>query len=170
MQPVPPPPSGILVVGRVAEALGVRVGDIVEVELVERDHRKVSVPVTGIIQSHLGLVAYMDIEALDRLVGDGRRISGVHVSLDALEKDDLFAAIKNTPALASSADRAVARALPGDDRAEHLMIQIVYTTLAVIIAFGVVYNSAASSSRSGRASWRACACSASPGRRSPACC
>jgi putative ABC transport system permease protein len=143
MRPIPPPPSGILLIGRVAEALGVRVGDSVEVELVERDHRKVSVPVTGISQSLVGIDAYMHIEALHRLVGDGRRISGARVSLDALEKDALFAEIKNTPALAFVMLIGLSRERFRATIEENIvMIQIVYTTLAVIVAFGLIYNSA----------------------------
>lgn len=143
MRPIPPPPTGILLIGRVAEALGVRVGDNVEVELVERDHRKVSVPVTGISQSLVGIDAYMQIEALHRLVGDGRRVSGARVALDTLQKDALFAEIKNTPALAFVMLIGLSRERFRATIEENiLMMQIVYTTLAVIVAFGLIYNSA----------------------------
>ncbi|MHB0953984.1 MAG: ABC transporter permease [Allorhizobium sp.] len=143
MRPIPPPPNGILLIGRVAEELNVRVGDMVEVELVERDHRKVMVPVTGISQSLVGIDAHMHIEALDRLVGDGRRISGARISLDALQKDTLFAEVKNTPALAFVMLIGLSRERFRATIEENiLMIQIVYMTLAVIVAFGLIYNSA----------------------------
>ena len=143
MRPIPPPPSGILLIGRIAEELGVRVGDMVEIELLERDHRKVAVPVTGISQSLIGIDAHMNIEALNRLVGDGRRISGARVSLDALEKDALFAEIKNTPALAFVMLIGLSRERFRETIEENIvMIQIVYMTLAVIVAFGLIYNSA----------------------------
>ncbi|GEO83851.1 MULTISPECIES: ABC transporter permease [Alphaproteobacteria] len=143
MRPIPPPPNGILLIGRVADALGLKVGDMVEVELVERDHRKVMVPVTGISQSLVGTDAYMHIEALDRLVGDGRRISGARVSLDALQRDALFAEVKNTPALAFVMLIGLSRERFRATIEENiLMIQIVYMTLAVIVAFGLIYNSA----------------------------
>lgn len=143
MRPIPPPPNGILLIGRVAEALGVRVGDLVEVELVERDHRRVMVPVTGISQSLVGIDAYMHIEALHRLVGDGRRVSGARVALDALEKDALFAEVKNTPALAFVMLIGLSRERFRATIEENIVIiQIVYTTLAVIVAFGLIYNSA----------------------------
>ncbi len=143
MRPIPPPPNGILLIGRVAEALGVRVGDMVEVELVERDHRRVMVPVTGISQSLVGIDAYMHIEALHRLVGDGRRISGARVALDALQKDALFAEVKNTPALAFVMLIGLSRERFRATIEENIVIiQIVYTTLAIIVAFGLIYNSA----------------------------
>ncbi|MFN7011597.1 MAG: ABC transporter permease [Allorhizobium sp.] len=143
MRPMAPPEHGITLIGRVADSLGVRVGDAIEVELVERDHRRVSVPVTGISQSLVGIDAYMHIEALNRLVGDGRRISGARIALDALQRDALFAEVKNTPALAFVMLIGLSRERFRATIEENIvMIQVVYTTLAVIVAFGLIYNSA----------------------------
>lgn len=143
MRPIPPPPNGLLLIGRVADTLGVRVGDTVEVELVEKDHRRIVVPVTGISQSLVGIDAYMHIDALNRLVGDGRRISGARVSLDMLQKDALYAEIKKTPAIAFAMLIGLSRDRFRATIEQNIaMIQVVYTTLAVIVAFGLVYNSA----------------------------
>lgn len=143
MRPMPPPPNGLLLIGRVADTLGVRVGDTVEVELVEKDHRRIVVPVTGISQSLVGIDAYMHIDALNRLVGDGRRISGARVSLDMLQKDALYADIKKTPAIAFAMLIGLSRDRFRATIEQNIaMIQVVYTTLAVIVAFGLVYNSA----------------------------
>ena len=143
MRPIPPPPNGLLLIGRVADTLGVRVGDTVEVELVEKDHRRIVVPVTGISQSLVGIDAYMHIDALNRLVGDGRRISGARVSLDMLQRDALYAEIKKTPAIAFAMLIGLSRDRFRATIEQNIaMIQVVYTTLAVIVAFGLVYNSA----------------------------
>ncbi len=143
MRPMAPPEHGITLIGRVADSLGVRIGDAVEVELVERDHRKVTVPVTGISQSLVGIDAYMHIEAFNRLVGEGRRISGARIALDAQQRDALFAEVKNTPALAFVMLIGLSRERFRATIEENIvMIQIVYTTLAVIVAFGLIYNSA----------------------------
>lgn len=143
MRPIPPPPNGLLLIGRVADTLGVRVGDTVEVELVEKDHHRIVVPVTGISQSLVGIDAYMHIDALNRLVGDGRRISGARVSLDMLQKDALYAEIKKTPAIAFAMLIGLSRDRFRATIEQNIaMIQVVYTTLAVIVAFGLVYNSA----------------------------
>ncbi|NML73095.1 FtsX-like permease family protein [Rhizobium sp. S-51] len=143
MRPMPPPPNGLLLIGRVADTLGVRVGDTVEVELVEKDHRRIVVPVTGISQSLVGIDAYMHIDALNRLVGDGRRISGARVSLDMLQKEALYAEIKKTPAIAFAMLIGLSRDRFRATIEQNIaMIQVVYTTLAVIVAFGLVYNSA----------------------------
>jgi len=143
MRPLEPPSSGLLVIGRVAEALELKVGDMVEVELVEKDHRRIEVPVTGIVQSLVGIDAYMRIDALDRLIGDGRRISGARISVDPVQKEALYDSVKNTPAVSYimliGLSRQQFRATIEKNIAT---MTTVYTTLAVIVAFGLIYNSA----------------------------
>ncbi|MCM2402043.1 ABC transporter permease [Rhizobium sp. S153] len=143
MQPISPPAHGLLLIGRVADMLGARVGDLVEVELVEKDHRRIMVPVTGIAQSLVGTDAYMRIDALDRLIGDGRRITGVRVSLDMAQKEALYAELKETPAIAFAMLIGLSRDRFRATVEQNIStMQVVYTTLAVIVAFGLVYNSA----------------------------
>lgn len=143
MRPMAPSVNGIVLIGRVADALGLRIGDAVEVELVDRDHRKVTVPVTGISQSLVGIDAHMHIEALNRLVGDGRRVSGARLALDTAKRDALFSEVKNTPALAFVMLIGLSRERFRATIEENIaMMQVVYTTLAVIVAFGLIYNSA----------------------------
>ena len=107
------------------------------------ERRTVEAPVTQVIQSYLGLMVYMDIDALARLSGTGPRISGAHLAIDAARLDDLYAAVKETPEVASVALQSIARLRFQETMQENILIMItVYFTLAVIIAFGVVYNSA----------------------------
>jgi putative ABC transport system permease protein len=143
LDPIPPPPSGLMLSERVASLLDLRIGDLAEVELLERAHQTVRVPVTGIVRSYVGLAVYMRAEALDRLVGDGPRISGVRATIDPARLDELYAAIKRTPAIASIALQGISRQRFRETIGENITIMTsVYTALAVIIAFGVVYNSA----------------------------
>jgi putative ABC transport system permease protein len=138
-----PPATGLLVSEHVARLLRLRIGDRAEVELLEHDRRIVSVPVTAIVQSYIGLAVYMRAEALDSLLGDGPRLSGVRVSVDTLRLGDLYAAVKQTPAIASAALQGVSRERFRETIGENITVMTtVYVTLAVIITFGVVYNSA----------------------------
>ena len=140
---VEPPASGLLVSEHVAKLLGLRIGDRAEVELLEKDRRIVSVPVTAIVQSYIGLAVYMRADALNRLLGDGPRLSGVHVSVDPMRLDDLYAVVKRTPAVASIALQGVSREHFRETIGENITVMTtVYVALAVIITFGVVYNSA----------------------------
>jgi putative ABC transport system permease protein len=118
-------------------------GDMAEVELLERGHRKATVRVTGVVQSYVGLGVSMRNDALDRLMGDGPRLSGVHISVDAIRLGELYEAVKQTPAIASISLQGRSRERFRQTIAENITIMTsVYTALAVIITFGIVYNSA----------------------------
>ena len=82
LKPVVLPETGLALGDRVAQILHVDVGDMVRVELLDGDRRTVEAPVTQIIQSYIGLMVFMDIDALARLAGTGPRVSGVHIALD----------------------------------------------------------------------------------------
>ena len=76
----------------------------------ETAHRR-GVPVTAIVQSYFGLAVFMRAGALDRLIGDGPRLSGAQLAVDTRASSALYAAVKRTPAIGSLAlQNAVARA------------------------------------------------------------
>jgi putative ABC transport system permease protein len=141
-KPVKLPESGLVVGERVAEILQLRRGDVVEVEILEGRRGVRQVPVADVIKSYFGLAVFMDIDALDTLVY-GARLTGVHISYDALLQDDLFTAIKSTPGIGSIALQRHALTRFRETIAQNINYSVtIYVTLATIIAFGVVYNSA----------------------------
>ncbi len=143
LNPVVLPETGIALGDRVAEILHVVPGDIVQVEMLDGLRRTVEVPVTQVIQSYIGLMVFMDIDALARLNGTGPRVSGVYVGLDSTRLDELYRAVKQTPQVSGVGLQAASRQQFQEIMRENLVITIsVYFTMAVIIAFGVVYNSA----------------------------
>lgn len=143
LRPVDVPPVGLLISRHLAKLLDLRTGDQVEVELLEKDGRVAFVPVTAIVESYIGLAVYMRAEALDRLLGDGPRLSGVHIMFDPARVDDLYAAVKKTPAIASIALQGISRTRFRETVGENIAVMTTfYVVLAVIITFGVVYNSA----------------------------
>jgi putative ABC transport system permease protein len=143
LRPVLLPETGLALGDRVAEILNLRVGDQVRVEMLDGKRRVHNVPVTQIIQAYIGLNVYMDINALSRLAGAGPAISGTHVDIDPSQLDELYAVVKNTPMIAGVALQTVARQQFRDIMRENIAIMMgVYFGLSLIIAFGVVYNSA----------------------------
>lgn len=141
--PVTLPESGLAIGDRVAGILGVRLGDSVRVEFLDGLRRVVEVPITQIIQSYIGLVVYMDIDALAKLAGTGPRLSGAYLSIDANRLDDLYAAVKATPAIGAIGLQSLAYEQFRATMEENIFIMIaLYIVLSGVIAFGVVYNSA----------------------------
>ncbi|WP_287305003.1 ABC transporter permease, partial [Mesorhizobium sp.] len=141
--PVVLPESGLAMSGMLAQILDVRVGDTVEVDLLEGSRRTVSLPVAALIEDYLGIRGMMDQEALARLLREAPAANGVNVSLDERNRDKFYAALKTMPVVSSLAlqDRSLANFREVTALIVTTMSSI-YTGLAAVIAFGVVYNSA----------------------------
>lgn len=140
---VEPPKQGLLINERLASVLGLSRGDEIEVEIME-GRRGVKRTVVGdVVASFFGLTAYMDMTSLNELLDEGRMVSGVHVALDDMRLDDFYGAIKKTPQAGSLMLQRVSLSKFRETIGENINIMtMVYIALAVIIAIGVVYNSA----------------------------
>jgi putative ABC transport system permease protein len=139
--PIAFPETGIVLSSSLAEILGVRRGDLVEIEIMEGDRATVTERVSAINEGYLGLTAFMEIGALNRLLGEGDIVSGVHVQLDEGSRDEFLAAAKETPSANFVALQKVSLKRFRETLAQNINIMVtVYVVLAAIIAFGVVYN------------------------------
>ncbi len=143
LQPITLPAEGLLLTTRLADFLAARPGDTVTVSVMEGRRPTREMPVVGLIESYLGIGAYMDLAALNRLMLEGPVLSGAYLMTDAAEEERLYRALKDSPAVAGVALRRTALESLRDTLAENLLISVTFTTaFATIIAFGVVYNSA----------------------------
>lgn len=138
-----PPPEGLLLSDRLADKLGVRVGESVTVEL--REGRRVvrEVPVTQLVRDMMGLNAYMDRRALNRLLGEGDVVS--EFTLRTLKGEDLrvLEATKALPRVSGSFSKASMMRNMEEVTARNILIMsAVLTGFAAVIAVGVVYNKA----------------------------
>jgi putative ABC transport system permease protein len=143
LRPVVLPETGLAISVWLAQILGVRVGDFVELDLLEGQRRTVSLPVTALVEDYFGLQGMMDSDALARLMREAPAANSVSVRLDASAHDLFYDAIKRLPTVSGLALQRVSLA----NFREALAVLVntmanIYTGLAVIIAFGVVYNNA----------------------------
>jgi putative ABC transport system permease protein len=83
LRPMAMPEAGLILSEALAEALHVRPGDLVTVEVQEGRRPTVTLPVSGLSVGYVGLGAAMEIGALNRLMGEGALVSGVSLQLDA---------------------------------------------------------------------------------------
>lgn len=142
-RPVRLPEAGLALTDKLARVLGARVGDLVQVETLDRRRLVVDVPVTAVVQGYVGMASYMNLAALNRLNLEGHMISGVDIKLDAAARDALYARVKTMPAVASITLQTLALETLRKTMAENIQVMNgVFTGLALVIAFGVVYNSA----------------------------
>jgi len=140
---IPIPPQGILLTTKLADILGVRRGDVVTVDVLEGARPSRQVTVAGTVDEMIGLSAYMDISALNRMMREGPSISGAYLSVDSRKMQTLYSELKRTPAVAGVAVRGAMLESFYRTIAESLRISTTTLNLfACLIAVGMVYNSA----------------------------
>ena len=101
------------------------------------------VRVSGLVKEYVGINAYMEIDSLNRLLGDGNGISGVYLATDPAERALVYDALKGMPRVAGTmAQEDAIRTFYETMGGTFLLFTFVITVLAASIAFGVVYNSA----------------------------
>ncbi len=137
-------PSGGLVLSlKLAEVLDADVGDLVTVEVLDGRRPTVQVPVSGIVEEYMGTAAYMEIQALRRLIGDGHSLSGAFLKIDPGQADVLYRRLKAIPFVAGVGLKRSAIESFEKTLAETFYVMIFFNLLfSSVIAFGVVYNAA----------------------------
>ncbi len=143
LQPQHLPPDGIVLTDRLAQVLGVAIGERITVEVLEGNQPIRETFVAGLVNEYVGLSAYMRRDALNRLMREGEAISGVLLAADPQHMHNIFAELKEMPRVAGTTARQNAIKNFYDNFAETLLVfTFINTLLAGSVAFGVVYNSA----------------------------
>jgi putative ABC transport system permease protein len=141
-QPIVLPAEGMVMSEKLAEVLGVRVGDELRVEVLEGTRPFVDVPVRGLVTDYAGVAAYMDIGALRRMLKEGDTVNGAYMALDHARWDDFMRELKDTPQAAVVMVKRDQLAAFRETTGQSIgIIRKLYFVLATIVAFGVVYNS-----------------------------
>ncbi|NTU50264.1 MAG: FtsX-like permease family protein [Desulfobulbaceae bacterium] len=143
MKEYPLPPEGLVLTTTLADILGIKRGDTLTVEFLQGERRTENVVVAGLIDEMLGLSAYMNIKALDRLAGDGGAVTAAYLRLDSAKAKSVYSDFKHMPkvsgammlkAMRESYDKVLAESM--------LTTTTILTLFACTIAFAVVYNGA----------------------------
>src|SRR4029453_4170538 len=102
--------SGLLLSAKLGEILGVKPGDTVRIEVQEGRRPVLDTVISGTIPAFAGMGAYMDIDALRRLMREGVTVSGAHVVVDGARWVDFLAKVKEASRVGSLAITKEARA------------------------------------------------------------
>jgi putative ABC transport system permease protein len=137
------PQGGAVVTRWLAERLGLHKDDRLWLEIRENRRRFVTTPLVGVVDEPLGSAAYMDLAAMGRLLGEPATYSSVGVAIDPTRARDLYAVLKQTPAaMAVDFRRGSLASYRSMSDSVVTFVQRIEVVFAVVIAFGVVYNSA----------------------------
>jgi putative ABC transport system permease protein len=142
-RPLSLPPEGLVLSRILGDLLDVAVGQTLVVEVLEGARPVRTIPVAALVDDALGLNAWMDGDALHRLLREGRTLSGAHLLVDPAQADALYRRLKSLPAVGGvSVTKAALRSFQEITAQNFTIITTFNVAFAVIIAFGVVYNAA----------------------------
>ena len=102
-----------------------------------------AVPLVGLAEDFAGMAAYMNMHALNRLLGEGDIITGANFRVDAAHRGEFLRALKGVPKLSFVAIKESMRENFRQTTAASIgLLQKIYSAFALVVAFGVVYNNA----------------------------
>jgi putative ABC transport system permease protein len=136
-------PDGLLMTDRLADKLGLRVGDTVTVEVREGRRPVRQIVVERTVRDMMGLNAYMDRQALNRLLGDGDVASLFSIAVERGMATQVLQATQAMPRVAGAFSKATMLRNMQEVSARNILIMsTILTAFAGVIAVGVVYNNA----------------------------
>ena len=135
--------EGLVMADRLADKLGLRVGQTVRVEVLEGTPRTVFVPLTATVREMMGLSAYMERRALNALLQEGDMSTQFALAIERGSEAEMLQASKQLPRVAGAFSKATVLRNMQEVSARNIRIMsAVLTIFAVVIAVGVVYNNA----------------------------
>jgi putative ABC transport system permease protein len=139
--PIALPTQGIVLSAPLADILAVKVGDSLTLDIRSGSQPVVTTRVSGIAESLLGAPAYMDLEALNRLIHEPQRVSGAYLSIEDGAQDAVYAALKNMPMVAGvslriEAEKAFQKIMDEGAGSSRFIMGF----MAFAITFGIIYN------------------------------
>ncbi|WP_162301490.1 ABC transporter permease [Cognatilysobacter segetis] len=141
--PIAPPSGGIVLTDYLARWLGAAPGQVLQVEVLSGRRPVLMLPLAGTVEEPFGSQAYMRRATLDRALGEGPRIDGAQLAVDANALRDVHAQLARRPAVASL-DRpreAILNFYEGMARTV-LTFTVISTLFGAVITAGVTYSSA----------------------------
>jgi putative ABC transport system permease protein len=139
----PPPSDGLLLTDRLADRLKVRPGQTVRLEFLEGRREAVQIQVAGVVSEMMGMNAYIERRALNRLLREGDLVNQLTVSVERGHDAALLTQLKEQPRIGAAVSKVAMRKNIDELTARNMLVfSAVLTGFATIIAIGVVYNNA----------------------------
>lgn len=140
---IAPPPDGIIVSAKLAEVLGAKVGDELVVEALEGRRPIGPVRLAGLAKDFSGIAAYMELSSINDFLGEGDIITGASFTIDGAKRAEFLHALKEIPRISWISVKNSLRESFRTTTAKMMgMLTTLYLSMAVIVAFGVIYNNA----------------------------
>jgi len=137
------PPEGLVLPVGLARALGVQVGDTLDVELTELGGARRRLAVGATLDEMINASAYLERRTLNRLLHEGDIASGAYLAIDEAAESSVFAQLKRLPGVAGTSSRSAMLENFRKTTAENMSTSVgIVVFAACVIAAGVIYNQA----------------------------
>ncbi|MBT8112129.1 MAG: FtsX-like permease family protein, partial [Gammaproteobacteria bacterium] len=134
--------DGLSLNSMLAKKPQVAVGDTVHVKILQERRPEIVIPVVDIFESYIGMPAYMNLDALNRLMKEGKQVEYLNLLVDVKHESKLFAKLKELPDVAAVSLLQAAIDTFNKTMAETLLIYVtIFSSFGCVLAFGLVYNS-----------------------------
>ena len=135
------PLEGLMLTDRLAAKLAARPGDQIEVQVLEGRMPIRHIAMCCTVRDMMGLNAYMERGALNRLMGEGDLSSQFTLALEQGTEAQTLQATRSLPRVAGTFSKATLRANMQQVSGRNVRIMsTVMTAFAAVIAVGIVYN------------------------------
>ncbi|MEM8866476.1 MAG: FtsX-like permease family protein, partial [Planctomycetota bacterium] len=138
-----PPIGGLMMSAKLAQILGAEVGDSVRVEVLEGKRPICDMPIVSLIDDVQGINAYTGQAWLADIMRESPQVNAAHLRTDPNRRSELYRELKEIPSIAGVTVKKNAIESFQETLAKNLgEMRKINLTFAIVIAIGVVYNSA----------------------------
>ena len=137
------PDEGLMLTDHLARILKVSPGDTLQVQFQDGRRKQLEIPVAALVTEYVGVGAYMQRDALSRLLGEGPAINGAFLVVEQDAIAALQQRLEQIPAVAGVTQRESAIRSFNELMDETILVFNLFTMfMAAAIAFAVIYNNA----------------------------
>ncbi len=137
------PQSGVTLARKLAEKLGVKPGDEIAIEILQGRRPNIVLPVENVIETFIGMPAFIGFERLNDLLKEGTRVEYANLLVDSAYEAQFSRQLKDTPNIGAIMHKQAALDSFNNTVIKNMTIFItMFSILAGILAFGITYNSA----------------------------
>ena len=137
------PEHGLVVSSKLAEVLGVHVGEHLDVTWMDDDRRTRSLLVAALVDEPFGMMMYMRQDALDAMTHAEPTYATAMLRVDEEDEEAVLRAIRDRPLIASVTRKRVLLERFRSQSGEQMgTFTAVLSVFAAIIAVGIIYNDA----------------------------
>jgi putative ABC transport system permease protein len=142
MRPFAAPPAGIAMSRKLAETLDVKVGDVIDLEVIEGDRRTVRVALSALLDDVFGLSVHATLETVRRLLDEQGNVTSVLLRVDPRDEAALLERLTAIPRVLTIGRRTEVMDKFHEQTRYMWTTMLILTAMGAVIAFGVVYNQA----------------------------